>query len=67
MTFSAPASRVDAVIRLAGLIVLGFGLAMISQTYSNSTVLAPAIVTINYALGALLFGAGLLAVTAKFK
>lgn len=69
MTFEAQQSRVDALIRLLGLIVLVFGLAMIYFTYSNATGqgIAPEIITMNYALGFLLAGVGLLATFAKFK
>ncbi len=69
MTFTAQQSRVDALIRLLGLMVLGFGAAMIYFTYSNATVssIAPQIITINYTLGLVLLVVGLLATFAKFK
>ncbi|MBI3858634.1 MAG: hypothetical protein HY296_00115 [Thaumarchaeota archaeon] len=67
MSFTAQQSRVDALIRLVGLIVLGFGLALIYLTYSNVSVLAPVISTVNYAVGALLLLTGVFAVVAKFK
>ncbi len=69
MTFTAQQSRVDALIRLLGLLVLGFGGAMLYLTYSNATVtgIAPEIVTINYSLGLLLLIVGLFATFAKFK
>jgi uncharacterized protein YjeT (DUF2065 family) len=68
-TFTAQQSRVDALVRLLGLVVLVFGAAMIYYTYSNAAVsgIAPEIVTINYALGLLLFVIGGLATFAKFK
>jgi len=68
-TFTAQQSRVDALVRLLGLVVLIFGLAMIYYTYSNAGVagIAPEIVTINYALGVLLSVVGLFATFAKFK
>jgi hypothetical protein len=68
-TFTAQQSRVDALVRLLGLVVLVFGAAMLYYTYSNATVagIAPEIITINYALGLLLFVVGLLATFAKFK
>jgi energy-converting hydrogenase Eha subunit E len=68
-TSTAQESRVDALVRLLGLALLGFGIAMIYLTYSNSglTTLAPEIVTINYALGLLLSVVGLFATFAKFK
>ena len=68
MTFTAQQSRVDALLRLMGVIVLGFGIALIFLTYSNSSFpIAPAILTINYSLGALLTIVGLFATFAKFK
>lgn len=69
MTFEAQQSRVDALIRLLGLIVLVFGLALVYFTYSNADVsgIAPEIVTINYALGLLLTIVGVFATFAKFK
>lgn len=68
-TFTAQQSRVDALIRLLGLVVLVFGLLMVYYTYSNASVasIAPEIITINYALGALLTIVGLFATFAKFK
>jgi hypothetical protein len=68
-TFTAQQSRVDALVRLLGLIVLVFGVALLYYTYSNAAVIgiAPEIITINYALGFLLFGVGILATFAKFK
>lgn len=55
--------------RLLGLVILFFGAAMLYYTYANaaSSGIAPEIVTINYALGFLLFGVGALATFAKFK
>ena len=67
MTFTAQQSRVDALIRLVGLIVLGFGAGMILLTNSNASVIAPAIVTINYALGLMLLVVGFFAALAKLK
>ena len=69
MTFTAQQSRVDALVRLLGLVVLAFGVAMVYFTYANATVtgIAPEIVTINYALGLLLLIVGLFATFAKFK
>ncbi len=67
-TFTAQQSRVDALVRLLGLVVLVFGAAMLYYTYANSSIgIAPEIITINYALGFLLFAVGLLATFAKFK
>ena len=69
MTFTAQQSRVDALVRMLGLVVLAFGVAMVYFTYANATVvgIAPEIVTINYALGLLLLVVGLFATFAKFK
>ena len=69
MTIEAQQSRVDALIRLIGLIVLVFGLVLIYFTYTNAgdAGLASEIVTINYALGFLLSVVGAFAMFAKFK
>jgi uncharacterized protein YjeT (DUF2065 family) len=69
MTFEAQQSRVDALVRLMGIVVLGFGAILIYLTYSNGTAagIAPEIVTINYALGLLLVIMGFFAAFAKFK
>lgn len=68
-TFTAQQSRVDALIRLLGLVVLAFGLAMVYYTYSNAslTTIAPEIISINYALGVLMTVVGLFATFSKFK
>lgn len=67
MTFTAQQSRVDALIRLAGLIVVIFGALWLYYTYSAASGVASEIVTINYALGLLLLIVGLFAAFAKFK
>ena len=68
MTIEAQQSRVDALIRLIGLIVLVFGLVLIYYTYANAGAgLASEIVTIDYALGLLLSVVGAFATFAKFK
>jgi len=69
LTIEAQQSRVDALIRLVGLIILVFGLVLIYFTYTNAgdAGLAPEIVTINYALGFLLSIVGVFATFAKFK
>jgi hypothetical protein len=69
LTIEAQQSRVDALIRLIGLIVLIFGLVLIYFTYANAgdAGLAPEIVTVNYALGFLLSVVGVFATFAKFK
>jgi hypothetical protein len=69
MSLEAQQSRVDALVRMLGVVVLLFGLALVYFTYSNSSGqgIAPDIITINYALGLILSGVGLLATFAKFK
>ena len=69
MTFTAQQSRVDALVRLLGLIILGFGVLMLYYTYSNANAVgvAPEIVTVNYSLGLLLSVVGLFATFSKFK
>jgi hypothetical protein len=69
MTFTAQQSRVDALVRLLGLVVLAFGAALLYFTWTNAaaTGVAPEIVTINYSLGILLLVVGLFASFAKFK
>lgn len=55
--------------RMLGVVVLLFGLALVYFTYSNATGqgIDPIIITVNYGLGLLLSGVGLLATFAKFK
>ncbi len=69
MTFSAQQSRVDALLRMVGIITLAFGLALVYLSYANATApgIAPEIITVNVALGILLSIAGFLAVFSKFK
>jgi hypothetical protein len=67
LTFTAQQSRVDALIRLVGLIVVILGAAWVYYTYSNVSGVASEIVTINYALGLLLLTVGLFAAFARFK
>ena len=69
MTFEAQQSRVDAMVRLLGMVLLIFGLLMIYYTYANSGVssIAPEIITIDYSLGILLSIVGAFATLAKFK
>jgi membrane-bound ClpP family serine protease len=67
LTFTAQQSRVDALIRLLGLIVIIFGAIWLYFTHSDISGVAPEIVTINYALGLLLLTVGLLATFARFK
>lgn len=69
MTIEAQQSRVDALIRLLGLIILVFGLVLVYYTYTNAgdAGLASEIITINYALGFILSVVGAVAIFAKFK
>jgi energy-converting hydrogenase Eha subunit E len=68
LTLEAQQSRVDALVRLLGVIVLAFGIALVYYTYTNATSgIASEIITINYALGVLLLVAGGLAVISKFR
>jgi hypothetical protein len=67
MGANAQQSRVDALLRLVGLIVLGFGVAMVYLTQTNASVLASEIATIDYALGFLLIGVGFFTAFSKFK
>ena len=69
MTFTAQQSRVDALVRLLGLVVLAFGLLMLYYTYANTGAagIAPEIITVNYSLGILLSVVGLFATFSKFK
>jgi len=67
LTFTAQQSRVDALIRLVGMIVVIFGVAWLYLTYSDASGVASEIVTINYGLGLLLLIVGVFAVFAKFK
>ncbi|MDG6909155.1 MAG: hypothetical protein JRM74_00765 [Nitrososphaerota archaeon] len=69
MTFEAQQSRVDALVRLIGLVVFAFGILLIYYTYANAGVAGQAaeIVTINYSLGIVLSVVGVFAAFAKFK
>jgi membrane-bound ClpP family serine protease len=69
LTFTAQQSRVDALVRLLGFVVLIFGLLMLYYTYANANAagVAPEIVTVNYSLGILLSVLGGFATFAKFK
>ena len=67
MTFTAQQSRVDALIRLVGLVVIAFGVLWLYFTYSDVSGVASEIVTINYGLGLMLLVVGLFAAFAKFK
>jgi len=67
LTFTAQQSRVDALIRLVGLVVIVFGVLWLYFTYSDVSGVASEIVTINYGLGLMLLVVGLFAAFAKFK
>lgn len=70
MTAAAQESRVDALVRIMGVVVLVFGAALVISTYANASALniqEPVLVPIYYALGIILLGTGLLAAFAKFK
>jgi uncharacterized membrane protein HdeD (DUF308 family) len=65
----AQESRVDALTRLLGLVVLFFGAAMLYYTYTNASDpgMSPYILPVYYMVGLVLLVAGLLAVISKFK
>jgi len=68
LTFSAQQSRVDALLRLVGIITLIFGAGLVYESATNANVgLASEIITLNISLGVLLIAAGALALFAKFK
>jgi len=68
LTIEAQQSRVDALVRLIGFVVLVFGLVLIYFTYTNAGAgLASEIVTVDYGLGLLLSAVGAFATFAKFK
>jgi hypothetical protein len=69
MAATTQQSRVDALIRIVGLVTLFFGAALVYFSYANVTVsgIAPEIIVVNSALGILLVVVGLIAVLAKFK
>lgn len=69
MSSTAQQSRVDALIRMVGLIILAFGVALIYYTYTNATDagFAPQLVYVYYFLGLILLVVGLMGAFAKFK
>jgi hypothetical protein len=69
VTADVQQSRIDVLIRVMGLITLGFGAALVYLSAINATAagIAPEIITVNISLGVLLAIVGFLAVFAKFK
>ena len=67
LTFTAQQSRVDALIRLVGMVIFLFGAVWLYLTYSDTSGVASQIVTINYVLGLLLLVVGLVGTLTKFK
>jgi hypothetical protein len=66
---NAQQSRVDALIRIVGLVVLVFGVGLIYYTNVNAgdSGFAPDLVIIYYFLGLILLVVGLIGAFAKFK
>jgi len=68
LTSDVQQSRIDILIRVVGIITLGFGVGLVYYSVINvGTAVAPEIITINIALGVLLAIVGLLALVARFK
>jgi hypothetical protein len=68
MGFSAQQSRVDALLRMVGIITLLFGAALVYLSAANANVgIAQEIIILNVSLGVLLMATGALALFAKFK
>ncbi len=69
MSVNAQQSRVDALIRMVGLIVLAFGVALIYYTNINAadSGFAPQLAYVYYFLGLILLVTGLAGTFAKFK
>jgi len=69
LSSTAQQSRVDALIRMVGLIILAFGVALIYYTYTNASDsgFAPELVVVYYFLGLILLVVGLMGAFAKFK
>lgn len=69
MSTTAQQSRVDALIRLVGFIILAFGVALIYYTYTNAgdSGFAPQLAVVYYFLGLILLVVGLMGGFAKFK
>ena len=69
MSVNAQQSRVDALIRMVGLVILAFGVTLIYYTYTNASDsgFAPQLVYVYYFLGLILLVVGVLGAFAKFK
>ena len=69
MTSDIQQSRIDILIRVVGIITLGFGAALVYYSAINAGTagIAPEIITVNISLGVLLAIVGFLAFVAKFK
>jgi hypothetical protein len=69
LSTNAQQSRVDALIRLVGFMILAFGVALIYYTYTNAadSGFAPQLVVVYYFLGLILLVVGLMGAFAKFK
>ena len=70
MSVQQQESRVDALIRITGVVVFIFGAALLYETYANVAALtaqeAP-LVPVYYALGLILLISGFMAAFSKFK
>jgi uncharacterized membrane protein len=69
LSANAQQSRVDALVRMVGLIILVFGVTLIYYTYANAgdSGFAPQLVVVYYFLGLILLVVGLMGAFAKFK
>jgi hypothetical protein len=69
LSANAQQSRVDALIRMVGLVILAFGVALVYYTYVNAgdSGFAPQLVYVYYFLGLILLVVGLMGAFAKFK
>jgi len=69
LTVNAQQSRVDALIRIVGLIILFFGAALVYYTYTNAgdSGFAAPLAIVYYFLGLILLVVGLMGTFAKFR
>jgi hypothetical protein len=70
LSAAAQESRVDALVRIMGILVLIFGAALVYFTYAESGVLSvqePVLVPVYYVLGLALLLTGFLASFSRFK